>query len=85
MDLYSKVSDEVEDLRMYCAALPPLSVAWARLLIAHAELMHTLWRSGEAQDPDAAVAARRLDHADCVDRLRARCRHYLAQSQAELK
>src|SRR4051812_43655611 len=44
MERYALVSQLVEKIRMFCAALPELRVQWAELLIAHAELVHHLWR-----------------------------------------
>ena len=81
MDVYRRVSAEVEDIRMYCGNLPQLSVAWAELLIAHAELVHSLWRL-RFRDADAdrgvfqEVVAR---HGACVRSLRARCLRLLGR------
>lgn len=44
MDLYRDVSGQVEQIRTYCAVLPQLGGPWVELLIAHAELVHSLWR-----------------------------------------
>jgi hypothetical protein len=85
MDLYRKVSDEVEEIRMYCAALmPQLSVAWAELLIAHAELVHSLWRLRFREDAEDGERLRevRARHDACLKSLRARCLRYLARSEA---
>ena len=75
MDLYRQVSDEVEQIRMYSAALPQLSVQWVELLIAHAELVHSLWRLRFREldaDRDRLAEVRRR-HGDCVRTLHARC------------
>jgi hypothetical protein len=75
MDLYREVSEQVEQVRAYSAALPQLSVHWVELLIAHAELVHSLWRlrfqeGGAQREKLDEVRAR---HADCVASLRGRC------------
>ncbi|MBK6004792.1 hypothetical protein JJB11_01705 [Ramlibacter ginsenosidimutans] len=46
MELYAEVSKGVDEMRGYCASLPRLSVAWVEFLIAHSELVFSLWRSG---------------------------------------
>ena len=56
-DLYRRVSSHVDQMRMYAAALPPLSVAWVEVLIRHFELTHGLWR------------AQREPQAVCLDQL----------------
>jgi hypothetical protein len=86
MDLYSRVSDEVEEIRMYCAALmPQLSVHWAELLIAHAELVHSLWRLRFREDAHDGERLRELRarHDGCLQSLRTRCLRFLARSEAD--
>lgn len=82
MDVYRRVSDEVEEIRMYSAALPQLSVRWVELLIAHAELVHSLWRLRFREDEADRdrLAEVRQRHADCVQALRGRCLRLLARS-----
>lgn len=81
MGLYRQVSDEVEQIRMYSAALPQLSVQWVELLIAHAELVHSLWRLRfrEIEADGDRLAEIRQRHSDCVRTLRARCLRLLAR------
>lgn len=40
---YAAVNRRLEDIRMYRGALPQLSVDVVEVLIAHVELMHSLW------------------------------------------
>lgn len=83
MDLYGQVSDEVEEIRGYCAALmPDVSVHWVELLIAHAELVHSLWRLRFREDSMDGERLRevRARHDGCVASLRARCLRLLANS-----
>jgi hypothetical protein len=84
MELYSQVSDEIEQIRVFAAALPQLSVPWVELLIAHAELVHSLWRLRfREQEIDRAMLEEvRTRHAACVALLRARCLRLLAHSTA---
>lgn len=49
MDLYREVSEQVDQIRLYSASLPQLSVPWVELLIAHAELIHQMWRAQNAR------------------------------------
>ena len=80
MELYHRVSAEVEDIRMYCSSLPRLSVRWVDLLIAHAALVHGLWRQQfqNGGGPGETLADMRVHHASCVEALRARCLRELA-------
>src|SRR3954464_11635331 len=74
-DRYQEVSQQIEDIRMLSAAMPSLSIHWVELLIAHAELVHSLWR---LRFQDGGAQREKLDevrarHADCVASLRGRC------------
>ena len=81
MDLYRQVSDEIEEIRMLSAALPQLSVHWVELLIAHAELVHSLWRLRFREDGEDHARLREVRdrHAACVHSLRGRCLRLLAR------
>ena len=74
MDAYQSVSEQIETIRMYAAALPEARVQWAELLIAHSELVHRLWRVQYGAGlgmPDTLEA--RLQHTDAVAAMRNRC------------
>ncbi|MBK6009420.1 hypothetical protein JJB11_25255 [Ramlibacter ginsenosidimutans] len=43
-ELYRRVSRQMDQMRMYAAALPPVSVSWAEVMIRHFELTHCVWR-----------------------------------------
>jgi hypothetical protein len=79
MELYGTVSERVEEIRMYSADLPQLSVQWVELLIAHAELVHTLWRLRFREDPQDRLHYEevRARHAGCLDSMRRRCHRLL--------
>lgn len=75
MDLYQSVSNEIDEIKVYCATLPQLARGWSGLLISHAELVHALWR-GAAQDGEQAAAERALrlqEHLECIDALAREC------------
>ena len=75
IELYGRVSDQIEKIRLYSSSLPDACVQSLELLIAHAELMHLLWRAEHGADrgSPASLAAVREHHADCVAALRNRC------------
>ena len=87
MDLYRSVSDQVESIRMYSAALPQLSVHWVELLIAHAELVHSLWRLRFRDDSAdrGKLQEVRDRHGACVQSLRGRCLRLLARQDLPLR
>ena len=68
MDLYHTVAADVEQVRGSCAPLPQLSGPWVALLIAHAELMHALWRGSR---PGGAASAG--ERQDLLARTRSAC------------
>jgi hypothetical protein len=84
MDRYREVSEQVEQIRMYAAALPQLSVAWVEVLISHAELIHHMWRRQNARPAPAPEEVRELRkrHAAAIERMRAGCLRLLARPPA---
>lgn len=83
MQAYRLVSDEVEDIRALSAGLPFARVPWVELLIAHAELVHSLWRLRFRDDPadGERLRAVRERHAACVEALRGSCLRSLANGE----
>jgi hypothetical protein len=79
LELYRCVSDQVEAIRQYSSALPEVRVQWVELLIAHAELIHFLWRLkyGESKDVQAQIESVRQHHVDCIAALRRRTERFL--------
>jgi hypothetical protein len=75
LDLYRSVSDQMEKIRLYSSAVAEATVQSLELLIAHAELVHLLWRAEYAGDRTSLEALEevREHHADCVAALRNRC------------
>jgi hypothetical protein len=82
MELYNRVSRQIEEIRMYSAAMPSLSVQWVELLIAHAELVHSLWRLRfqQVESDRSHVETLRCRHSSCIATLRDRCLRMLARS-----
>jgi hypothetical protein len=85
LDGYRAVSDGIEAVRLYSSSLPEVRVQWAELLIAHAELVHVLWRGqyGGGGAPEDQVAAVRDRHMDCISALRNRCLRIVARSAGD--
>jgi hypothetical protein len=60
-ELYNRVAQDVDAVRLACQVHPDLNSAWVGLLISHAELMHALWQApGTLPDPGAAERQRLL-------------------------
>ena len=68
MDLYHTVSVDIDLVRRACHGVPHLAAPWVALLIAHAELMHCLWRGSR---PGGAAAA--SERQELLVRTRAAC------------
>ncbi|MBC5783085.1 hypothetical protein H8N03_09035 [Ramlibacter sp. USB13] len=79
LDTYREVSAQAETLRMYCATLSEARVQWVELLIAHAELVHHLWRGqyGHGETDGRTLADVRDRHAQCVAALREVCQRFI--------
>ena len=73
MALYQSVSRQVDHMRLLCASLPQVSVAWVGLLISHAELVHCLWRCGEKSALSPELEACQVRHAHAIRALREKC------------
>jgi hypothetical protein len=81
IDLYHSASASMDELRMYSAALPQLSVQYVSLLIAHAELVHALWKNAKGKAvADEVLATARDDHRSAISALRRKCLHLLADN-----
>ena len=67
MEHYQSVSQQVDELRLYAAALPRVSVQWVAVLVSHAELIHSLWKARKSEAEDAASVAHLLsDHIAAI-------------------
>ena len=83
LEAYGEASDTIERIRMYAGALPEVRVQWVELLIAHADLVHSLWRVQYRGEGEVAsgLAQLRDHHSDCVAALRQRCLRILARQR----
>jgi hypothetical protein len=62
LQLHARVADELDQIRRHCAGVPELSMPWVMLLIAHAELVHSLWQGRTAGAPAGADREHRLQN-----------------------
>lgn len=83
LDLYREVSDGIERIRTYCGAIAEVSVQWVELLVAHSELVHSLWRLqyGDGNATREQLVPVREHHGNAVAALRARCLRLLVPSR----
>ena len=79
---YGRMSDQVEQIRMYSANLPGAGVQWVELLIAHAELVHCLWRAqfGEKLAARREIGVVRHHQADCIAALHDRALRVISRN-----
>ena len=81
LERYRAFSARVEQIRLYCAAIPDARLQWVELLVAHAELVHLLWRTqyGNQHAALTELAGVREHHAQCIRALRERCLRRIPQ------
>ena len=70
MERYREVSGGIDTIRLYCAALPTLSVQFVGLLIAHAELIHCLWKKTNTPAAGNDVERAAEQHSGGISALR---------------
>jgi len=75
--IYQRLAQHFDQMQMYAASLPQLSVSWVALMISRAELMHALWRDAQDAGAHADGALLLEQHRDAVDALRRRCTRML--------
>jgi hypothetical protein len=63
-------------------ALPHFGMAWVELLIAHAELVQTLWRSSHADTGRTRLDDVLVHHTTCIQLLRGRALRQLHAGNA---
>ncbi|RYY98997.1 MAG: hypothetical protein EOO24_17840 [Comamonadaceae bacterium] len=81
MELYNGVSKRIDELRMVSASFPELSVQYVSLLIAHAELVHCLWKTQtEPATASGNLAVARDEHQMAIRSMRRKCLRLLAGS-----
>lgn len=72
-DVYHRVARHMDEMRLYAASLPELSVAWVELLIRHFELMHGLWQQQQGEVQREAARELRQQHRGALQRLSRQC------------
>lgn len=75
MNLYGLVSEDIDAIRQLCSQIPEISVPWVRLLITHAEWIHSLWlavRAGGGTAPRQREE-RLADHLAAIAALAQHC------------
>ena len=77
-DLYQKVSQRMDEMRLYALALPRVSVAWVEVLIRHFELTHGAWRLQQGGCRWEELVELREAQRAAVHRLRAQCLRIVA-------
>ena len=71
-EIYHRVTRKMDEMRLYAAALPQVSVAWVEVMIRHFELTHGMWRAQkEGGPPDLGGLHANLQEA--VLRLSRKC------------
>jgi hypothetical protein len=83
LELYRAFSASIEKIRLFSSVIPEARVQWVELLIAHAELVHFLWRTqyGHQSAAMAEIGAVREHHALCVAALRKRCARAVSRGE----
>jgi hypothetical protein len=72
-EAYHRVSRHMDQMRMYAASLPPLSVAWVEVMIRHFELTHGLWRMQQERPEKVDLKHLHSQLRDAVTRLSRKC------------
>jgi hypothetical protein len=72
-ELYRRISRQMDDMRMYAAALPQVSVAWVEVMIRHFELTHAMWRNSRAGEPAVELQPLLAHLREAVARLSRKC------------
>jgi hypothetical protein len=77
---YDAVRRHMDAIQMFSSSVAIVAVPAVALLIAHSELIFTLWRTHQPQPPPAALDTVRRRLRDRVDTLRKQCVRELSRS-----
>lgn len=80
MDCYQTVSADIDEIQLYSSSLPQIAVQAVALLIAHSELIFSLWRGRDSSAPPAELEDCQRRHRACVADLRRSCLRFLKQA-----
>ena len=72
---FLEASEQIDSLRLYCAELPGMGVAWVTVLISHVELMQGLWQGGSRAEV-------MQEHLDALNYIRRHCTRLLKDGAA---
>ena len=72
-DAYERARRDMDQMRMYAAALPSLSVAWVEVMIRHFELTHGIWRLQKDPEDGCDLQQLQLQLRSAVQRLARQC------------
>jgi hypothetical protein len=78
-ELYRAVSRRMDEMRMYAAGLPELSVGWVEVMIRHFEITHCLWRLQRGGSEAQALDEVRRHQRQAVRTLHDACLKLIAQ------
>ena len=78
-DTLAQLAQHFDQMQLYAASLPQLSVSWVALLISRAEFTHDLWRAQGAPEP-GNLQILLEQHKEAIDGLRSRCRRMLRRA-----
>ena len=70
MDLYASFSGQIDAIRARGPAIPTLMVPLLQLVIAHSELVCTLWQNASVGGGAAQLKEAQARHADAIAQLR---------------
>lgn len=79
VDTLAQMAQHFDQMQLYAASLPQLSVSWVALLISRAEFTHHLWRAqGRTETGNLQLLLEQ--HKDAIEGLRSRCRRMLRRA-----
>jgi len=77
--VYECVNQGLAEMRLLCAGLPLMSVAWVHVLISHAELVNCLWRRAAKPKDCRSTDDCKAEHLLAVGALRQKCLRHLSR------
>jgi hypothetical protein len=77
MDCYQTVSADIDEIQLYSSSLPQIAVQAVALLIAHSELIFSLWRHRDSSAQPGELEDCQRRHRACVADLRRSCLRFL--------
>ena len=72
-EAYQRASRHMDQMRMYAASLPVVSVAWVEVMIRHFELTHGIWRLQKDAGDGTDLVQLHAQLREAVQRLARKC------------